>query len=55
LQRENLRTYDCVREAVGANRLALHAWLYDLHSGDLLAYDDEAGEWGLLVLPEEGS
>jgi carbonic anhydrase len=51
LQRENLRTYDCVREAIGADQLTLYAWLYDLHSGDLLAYDDESGQWGALALP----
>ncbi len=48
LQRENLRTYDCVREAIRAAQLTLHGWLYDLHSGDLLAYDDESGQWGAL-------
>jgi carbonic anhydrase len=52
LQRENLRTYDCVREAIGAGHLTLHGWLYDLHSGDLLAYDDEPGQWGTLALPK---
>jgi carbonic anhydrase len=52
LQRENLRTYDCVREATGAGHLTLHGWLYDLHSGDLLAYDDESGQWGTLALPK---
>jgi len=52
LQQENLRTYDCVREAIGAGHLTLHGWLYDLHSGDLLAYDDESGQWGTLALPK---
>jgi carbonic anhydrase len=51
LQRENLRTYDCVREATRAGELTLRGWLYDLHSGDLLAYDDESGAWGALALP----
>ena len=51
LQRENLRTYDCVREAIGTGQLTLHGWLYDLHTGDLLAYDDESGQWGPLALP----
>jgi len=50
LQRENLCTYDCVREATGAGHLTLHGWLYDLHSGDLLAYDPESGQWGTLAL-----
>jgi len=30
-------------------------WLYDLYAADLLAYDDESGEWGALALPEEAS
>ena len=51
LQLENLRTYDCVREAISAGQLTLHGWLYDLHSGDLLAYDDESGQWSALALP----
>jgi carbonic anhydrase len=53
LQLENLRTYDCVREAITAGQLTLHGWLYDLHTGDLLAYDDESGQWGALALPAD--
>ncbi len=53
LQRENLRTYGCVREAEKVGHLALHGWLYDLHTGDLLAYGDESSQWGTLILPEE--
>jgi len=49
---ENLRTYDFVREAIGAGQLTLHGRLYGLHSGDLLAYDDESGQWGTLALPK---
>ena len=30
-------------------------WLCNLHTGDLLACDDESGEWGTLAWPEEGS
>ena len=53
LQLENLRTYDCVREAIRADQLTLHGWLYDLHTGDLLAYDDESGQWCALALPAD--
>jgi carbonic anhydrase len=49
LQRDNLLTYGCVREAVARNQLALHGWLYDLHTGDLLAYQEETGEWPALT------
>lgn len=54
-QLDNLRTYDCIREAIEAGQLTLHGWLYDLHTGDLLAYDDESGEWTALALPEEAA
>jgi carbonic anhydrase len=50
LQRENLRTYSYVGEAMKTGRLMVHCWLYDLHTGDLLAYDDETSQWGALVL-----
>lgn len=53
LQRENLCTYDCVREAMKADQLTLYAWLYDLHTGDLLAYDDKSGQWRLLSPSKE--
>jgi hypothetical protein len=33
--------------------MTLRPWLYDLHTGDLLAYDDTAGAWGALSLLEE--
>jgi carbonic anhydrase len=55
LQLENLRTYDCVREATETGQLTLHAWLFDFHTGDLLAYDDESRAWGVLALAEESS
>lgn len=45
LQRERLRGYPCVQAAEAAGKLVLHAWLYDLHSGALSAYDDVAGAW----------
>lgn len=53
LQLENLCTYDCVRQAIQAAQLTLHGWLYDLHSGDLLAYDDKSGEWSAVALPKD--
>lgn len=34
-------------------QLTLYAWLYDLHTGDLLTYDGTSGEWGALALLEE--
>lgn len=45
LQKENLDAYPCVREAVDDLRLTTHAWLYELHTGNLLTYDDDSREW----------
>ncbi len=45
LQLEHLLTYPSVRKATEAGRLQLHAWLYDLHTGELLAYDDKTDRW----------
>lgn len=50
LQMKNLQTYGCVREGEKKGELKLHGWLYDLHVGDLMAYDDEKNQWvGVLV------
>jgi carbonic anhydrase len=49
LQREHLRTYPCVHRAEDEGRLTLHAWLYDVHTGRLSAYDDSAAAWVDLV------
>ncbi len=49
LQQKNLLTYRCVNEAISAGSLTTHAWLYDLHTGNLSAYNDQTQKWGLLV------
>ena len=46
MQCENLRSYPCVAAAVQAGDLAVHAWLYDLHTGKILAFDETSGKWG---------
>lgn len=48
MQRDNLLTYNCVQEAIKEGRLKVHCWLYDLHTGDLLAYDEESKQWNKL-------
>jgi carbonic anhydrase len=45
LQRRNVETYPDVRHALKANRLSVHAWLFDLDSGELMAFDDIAHNW----------
>jgi carbonic anhydrase len=41
LQLDNLRTYDCVREAERADELTLHGWVYDLSTGRILYWDPD--------------
>lgn len=49
LQRKNLLTYDCARDAVKAGELSVHAWLYDIWTGDLQQHDDKSGQWHALA------
>ncbi len=42
-QVENLRSYPVVRERVAAGTLGLHAWWFDLHRAEVLAFDRETG------------
>jgi len=51
IQVENLRKYPCVADAVEAGALATHAWLYDVWTGELSAFDSSSGEWRALVRP----
>lgn len=53
-QIENLLTYPYVKEAVDAGKLHLHAWIYDLESGDIEYYDpDESTFKPLLQLKSQ--
>ncbi len=48
-QLDNLMTYAVIREGVAAGRIKVHGWIYDMHTGELSAYDPHAGGWrGLL-------
>ncbi|WP_069790044.1 carbonic anhydrase [Cyanobacterium sp. IPPAS B-1200] len=38
-QLENLATYPVIRSKLYQGKLALHAWVYNIESGDVLAYD----------------
>jgi carbonic anhydrase len=49
LQRKNLLTYDCVRDAATADKLCIHAWLYDIWTGDVQQYDDKSEKWHSLA------
>ena len=48
IQMDNLQTYKCVREAISAGKLMTHGWLYDLHKGQLFAYNNHSKTWRVL-------
>jgi len=45
MQCENLRSYPCVADGERSGGLSIHAWLYDLQTGRILAFDDTSGQW----------
>ena len=45
MQCENLRSYPCVVGGERSGELAIHAWLYDLHTGRILAFDTSSAQW----------
>lgn len=48
-QIDHLLTYECVRKGVEKNKIRLHAWIYDMASGAILAYDSDSGAWRQLL------
>lgn len=49
LQCENLRTYPCVAESETSGSLSIHAWLYELHTGRILACAEPSNEWKIVA------
>jgi carbonic anhydrase len=49
IQCQNLRTYPCVAAGEAAGTLGIHAWLYDLHTGVILAFDHGSQEWAAVA------
>jgi len=49
MQCENLRSYLCVADREQAGWVSIHAWLYDLHTGDISEYDEGSGVWGTIA------
>jgi len=45
LQCENLRTYPCVVTAEGSGEISIHAWLYDLQTGQIFEHDGASDTW----------
>jgi carbonic anhydrase len=49
MQCDNLRTYPCVAAAERSGELAVHAWLYDLHTGRIFAFDEISKSWNAIA------
>jgi carbonic anhydrase len=45
IQIDNLRTYSCVAAGERDGTLQLHGWLYDLHTGTILAFNPASSDW----------
>jgi carbonic anhydrase len=48
-QRDNLLSYPTVRDRMASATLNVHEWLYDMESGEILAYDGESQHWRSLA------
>lgn len=48
VQLAHLRTHPVVAARLATNRLELHGWMYEIESGDLLAYEEKTGRFGPL-------
>jgi carbonic anhydrase len=44
-QIENLETYPFIRSRMHRNALTLHAWIYEIESGEVSVYDASAGQF----------
>jgi len=45
VQIENLQTHPAVAVALAEGKLKLHAWVYDISTGEVFAYDEEAEQY----------
>jgi len=45
MQSDNLRTYPCVADRERSGEISIHQWLYDLHTGSILAFDTSSAQW----------
>jgi carbonic anhydrase len=44
-QIENLKTYPAIRSRLHAGKLSLHAWIYEIESGTVFAYNANVGQF----------
>lgn len=47
-QIENLETYPSIRAKLHAGKLSLHAWVYEIETGHIFAYDAKQGKFVVL-------
>ncbi|AFY31584.1 carbonic anhydrase [Calothrix sp. PCC 7507] len=47
-QIENLGTYPIIRSRLHSRKLTLHAWIYEIETGEVFAYDADAGQFKIL-------
>lgn len=45
MQIENLQTHPAVAVALAEDKLKLHAWVYEIETGEVFAFDDDAGQF----------
>jgi carbonic anhydrase len=45
VQIENLRTHPCVASGLARGDLKLHGWVYKIQTGEVFAYDHQAGQF----------
>ncbi|MCC6147213.1 MAG: carbonic anhydrase [Anaerolineaceae bacterium] len=45
VQIENLKTHPSVLAAMSRGTLRLHAWVYEIESGNVMAFDDQTGQY----------
>lgn len=48
LQLDHLKTYPLIEERIKKGRLGLHAWWFDIGSGDVSAFDEKTGRFALI-------
>jgi carbonic anhydrase len=47
-QIENLETYPVIRSKLHSNQLTLHAWIYEIETGEVFAYDAENSQFKII-------
>lgn len=45
LQRNNLLSYNSVRDALRTGALRVDGWMYNIRTGEMEEYDDKSGQW----------